>query len=590
MKKIFSIVLTSALTLSLTGCLDGMEDYENGSLNPKQAQESSTSFEGFVSALTANLMEAQQNGGATNPNPYDYGYPSIFLMRDAMTSDIVCSGGYNWYRQWYQITTSSAGLDGNSNRCRYPWAIPYLYINNCNNVITMGSADEEKNAEGLGIAYAYRAMFYLDLARTYGIQPYWMNGDAQTAVIVTDQTDPNVAIHNPRAANTVMYAQILSDLDNAERYLQNQTFNVYLPSLSFVYGLKARTYLEMQDWANAEHYAQLAQQGHPMMSNSELVNKDTGFNTANSSWIFGIHLNSTSHVVQWAANNGSGYGSQWCLEMYGEDGSFNDCAYASTYGAVHKIDRHLYESIPSTDVRKDWWIDWKYDLNGLYDENGNINEAVQQAQIDSLTRYAYNNDRQYAVAMANTGVAAGKDIGVGGLSLKLRAKGGDEGRHNIIVGWAVDVPMMRTEEMKLIEIEAVARQDEARGRQMLEEFAKTRDPQYVYGRHNEAYGNSTTPALINEIWWQRRVELWGEGFAYFDLKRLNKGIIRSYKNSNHTDMYRFNNLTADEYGCIFPNWLRYTNYNTEAQFNDQFVGNPIPTVPTGNSPEFDFGN
>ena len=41
---------------------------------------------------------------------------------------------------------------------------------------------------------------------------------------------------------------------------------------------------------------------------------------------------------------------------------------------------------------------------------------------------------------------------------------------------------------------------------------------------------STTRYLLvdqNELWWQRRVELWGEGFATFDIKRLQKGIIRS---------------------------------------------------------------
>lgn len=36
---------------------------------------------------------------------------------------------------------------------------------------------------------------------------------------------------------------------------------------------------------------------------------------------------------------------------------------------------------------------------------------------------------------------------------------------------------------------------------------------------------------------QRRIELWGEGFAYFDLKRLNKGINRKYDGNNHLAGY-----------------------------------------------------
>ena len=30
----------------------------------------------------------------------------------------------------------------------------------------------------------------------------------------------------------------------------------------------------------------------------------------------------------------------------------------------------------------------------------------------------------------------------------------------------------------------------------------------------------------NSVWMQRRIELWGEGFSYFDLMRLQKGIDR----------------------------------------------------------------
>ncbi len=52
-------------------------------------------------------------------------------------------------------------------------------------------------------------------------------------------------------------------------------------------------------------------------------------------------------------------------------------------------------------------------------------------------------------------------------------------------------------------------QDEARGKQLLEAFAKARDPQFVYGKHvNDKYGKEQNSwASENEIWWQRRVEL-----------------------------------------------------------------------------------
>ena len=39
--------------------------------------------------------------------------------------------------------------------------------------------------------------------------------------------------------------------------------------------------------------------------------------------------------------------------------------------------------------------------------------------------------------------------------------------------------------------------------------------------------------LINEILLQKRIELWGEGCAWFDMKRLGVALERNYIGSNH---------------------------------------------------------
>lgn len=89
-----------------------------------------------------------------------------------------------------------------------------------------------------------------------------------------------------------------------------------------------------------------------------------------------------------------------------------------------------------------------------------------------------------------------------------------------------DVPLMRASEMFLIEAEAQARNgQDAPARQALFTLAKQRDPNYVIS------GNSGQ-ALINEIMTQRRVELWGEGFRFYDLKRLNEPLDRTGANHN----------------------------------------------------------
>lgn len=84
-----------------------------------------------------------------------------------------------------------------------------------------------------------------------------------------------------------------------------------------------------------------------------------------------------------------------------------------------------------------------------------------------------------------------------------------------------DVPLMRAGEMYLIEAEALARSgDEAGARQALLTLVKNRNPQYVLS-------TNSGQALIDEIMFNRRIELWGEGFRFTDLKRLNLPLNRN---------------------------------------------------------------
>ncbi len=87
-----------------------------------------------------------------------------------------------------------------------------------------------------------------------------------------------------------------------------------------------------------------------------------------------------------------------------------------------------------------------------------------------------------------------------------------------------DVPYMRMAEMYLIEAEAKARLGSG-GAEALLPLAVNRDPSYTLS-------TSTGQALIDEILLQRRWELWGEGFRFLDLKRLNLPLDRTGGNHN----------------------------------------------------------
>ncbi|MBB4077419.1 hypothetical protein GGR28_000020 [Lewinella aquimaris] len=89
-----------------------------------------------------------------------------------------------------------------------------------------------------------------------------------------------------------------------------------------------------------------------------------------------------------------------------------------------------------------------------------------------------------------------------------------------------DVPYMRMAEMYLIEAEAKARLGSG-GAEALLPLALNRNPEYTQS-------TNTGQPLIEEILLQRRWELWGEGFRFFDLKRLDMPLDRTGGNHNAT--------------------------------------------------------
>lgn len=91
-----------------------------------------------------------------------------------------------------------------------------------------------------------------------------------------------------------------------------------------------------------------------------------------------------------------------------------------------------------------------------------------------------------------------------------------------------DVPFMRAAEMYLIEAEAKYKLgNEAGSKAVLTELVSARDSSFT--------GFTTSGAdYYEQILLNRRIELWGEGFRFFDLKRLNQKLDRTNSNQNET--------------------------------------------------------
>ncbi|WP_241788900.1 RagB/SusD family nutrient uptake outer membrane protein [Sphingobacterium rhinopitheci] len=104
---------------------------------------------------------------------------------------------------------------------------------------------------------------------------------------------------------------------------------------------------------------------------------------------------------------------------------------------------------------------------------------------------------------------------------------------------AGDYIYLRSAAMYYIEAEALARSGkEEQAKDVLYEITKTRAQDYVRS-------SKTGADLIDEIILQKRIELWAEGFAWFDLKRLKKGVVRNYTGSNHATYGKFDIPAGD---------------------------------------------
>lgn len=194
--------------------------------------------------------------------------------------------------------------------------------------------------------------------------------------------------------------------------------------------------------------------------------------------------------------------------------NFNSTNIRTNPKAINSL---LYNQFPSTDVRTQ-----------LFDPTGaNTAFPIPPGGV----RKPYQN-RKFIAPLAGSGISVG------------------------------DVPYMRVAEMYLIEAEANARLNQnAAAQTALFTLVNRRDPSY-------AQSTSTGEALIGEVLAHRRIELWGEGFRFFDLKRLNMSLDRS--GSNHTSaLARVLTIPAGD-----KQW-EFLIPQDEINANPQIVQNPL---------------
>lgn len=150
-----------------------------------------------------------------------------------------------------------------------------------------------------------------------------------------------------------------------------------------------------------------------------------------------------------------------------------DAGYGGDVGQYRMIDARLFSQMNDTDVRK---------LLFKHSENG-VNYTAQEAGFPDYTNIKFKK----------------------------------------VANWEADYLYMRASEMILTEAEALAHKGNlTEAANVLKELMSQRDPSWNYSQ-----------VTADDVYQQRRLELWGEGFSLFDHLRLKKGVERNYEGTNH---------------------------------------------------------
>ena len=528
--KLFSALAVSAPIL--TGCIE--ETFpESGSATSEQIGQSTTALEAALNGIPSQMVEGYMVYNGYQVNETDISYPGLMLVQSELMGDIVPGGDYGY--DWWSAYHACLQMNAEYYYSYIPYFTLYQFIKSANDVISavdLNDTSLNDETRGLaGVAYACRAFDYYLLTVLFepveNIYTDCSNVLGLTVPIVTESTTNEQATNNPRVTHEAMIEFILSDLAKAEELLAKYTpSSKNFPDLSVVYGLMAKVYLLDEKYEQAATYARKAIEtnGGTPMTESQWLDVNTGFNTASSGWMWYLHPTSdqmgnlANFIGHISGEAGWGYGT---LSM--------PC-----------ISRTLYDHMADTDFRKHAWLDPERDT--------------------------YN----YQSPQGAEWLAEKPDY----FSLKFRCSGGDVNTYT--VGAEADIPVMRIEEMYLIEAEAVgASQGVAAGVALLNSFMQTyRQPDY----------NFTTTDLRDfqlEVLTQMRIEFWGEGTAFPTAKRLKPDVIQNYDGTNEpVDILRIN--------CkdIKPNWtlvipIDEMNANTALKgLNNPDPSSAIPTRPT----------
>lgn len=433
------------------------------------------------------------------------GLGSFYIVVDCMAEDHVVNRE-QWYNQVYKW---NAHRNSTYYYNRFPWRMFYQWISNANiliNGIDEASGPQEDRDIIKGQSLIYRAFSHYEIVQLYAERYRPGGGNTQPGIPYMNINTPE---GQPRVSVEEVYTNIHADLDAAIALLDGMArSNKSHLNVDVARGLKARVFLTQGNYAQAAQYARdtrnMAQGSYSLMDSVTYYNGFRIDSENEGEYIWASQITSVDQNDKWAA--------------YGAYISRNFSSSAIR-GNPRSIYDGLYNMLSPSDVRT---------MN--YSPDGTHPYLPPDVNLlSSHSRHPYTNQKFLAVSNSDS---------------------------------RVDVPHMRLSEMYLIEAEAEARLgNDGPAAAALLDMAQARDAMYTLSAN-------TGQDLIDEIMFQRRVELWGEGFRWTDLKRLNEDLVRD---GNH-DPALADNVMFVAAGGVDWVWLIP---QAELDANDALEQNPL---------------
>lgn len=489
--KFFAIAMAASLTL--TACEEMLDLQPEGAtktnaLKQDAYEKKPENAVADLNAIYAQMISLYAGLGSSNARHCDFGIASCMMLIESEGQDwIGPNTGYNWF-----ALSDFYARNYNSAANLQVWNTYYKTIKACNDLIgTIDPATEVAMLRAyLGQALAVRAYCYTTMAQLYQYTYSATTKDLPCVPIVKDNMTAEEQLVGPRNTVQEVYDFVMNDLNNAISALEGyERPNKSAVNQAVAYGLRARANMLLGNYAEAAQDAAAAIQisGAKSYTKAE-VSRPTFCHAEANSVIWANIIVESNDVVKTSIINWPSHMSSLYIDGY------------TGVGCYRSISSELYNKIPATDVRKGWWLD------------ENLASPLLEGDNNPYSVW----DKYEATPYVNVKFGVPND-----------------NMSNLVAD--ADWTLMRYEEMLLVQAEALARAgQEGEAKALLEGWVReNRNPEYSVGM-----------SILEDIWMQRRIELWGEGFAWFDLNRLEKPIVRNYEGTNWPEAWVYEDIPA----------------------------------------------